>query len=54
MMRELTISSAIKMLLDEWIKAQAQTNHIRKPISKALHETWKFYDANEPKRELIR
>lgn len=44
-----SLSKAIKMLTEEYTKAQSLT-HINKPLSYALYQTWKYFDQHEKLR----
>ena len=40
---------AIKMLQDEYVKAQASA-FVRKPMAYALYQVWKYFDIKEKSR----
>ena len=44
------IGRAIMTLLDEYSNAQ-ETDYVVKPISYALYQTWRIWDAKEKPRE---
>ena len=46
---EQRLSKAIKMLKEEYIRAQASV-FVRKPMAYALYQVWKWFDANEKER----
>lgn len=47
----MTIGRAIDYLISEYFDAVCK-NHVRKPVSYALYQTWKWADAKEKPREV--
>ena len=43
---------SVELYLERTIEQAMQTECIRKPISWALYQTWKWADANEEEREV--
>ena len=46
---EMKLNKAIRILKEEYIKAQAST-YVRKPMSYALYQVWKYFEKNEKER----
>lgn len=47
--KRVSIERAVNMVIREYNKAK-DSKFVQKPISYALHETWKHFDAIEEKR----
>ena len=48
--KRISLAKAINMLQDNYERAQ-RLSYVRKPISYALYETWKYFDSKEKERK---
>lgn len=46
---EMKLNKALKMLKEEYVKAQASV-YVRKPMAYALYQVWRYFDGTEKSR----
>lgn len=51
--RKATIDNAMRLFLERYSEVQ-KDKVIKKPISKALYDTWKYFDSIERERKAVR